>query len=449
MDSMHEECGIFGIVSPERKRVGNITYFGLYALQHRGQESAGIAVSDGERISYYKRLGVVNEVFSEEVLEELQGKLSVGHVRYSTAGGKKTVSNAQPLVTDFKYGMLALAHNGNLTNYEKLKQELEEDGAIFQSDSDSEVLIHLIARSGRKTFREALLASLPRLEGAFSLIAVNNDKIYAIKDRHSIRPLCMGRLRKKLIFSSESCALDMIDGTLVRELEPGEVVCADTSGNISSEFFTDRVEKKICSFEYIYFSRPDSQIFGQSVHEVRKRFGAMLAEKYPVQADVVIPVPDSGISAALGYGDCAGIPYDKGIIRNHYIGRTFIQPMQELRNMKVKMKLNPVPGVVKGKKVVVVDDSVVRGTTSKQIVKLLRNAGAEEVHLRISSPMITGPCRLGIDTPTGNELIANRLEKNDICRELNADSIEYLSVHQLRDCLGGEEFCLGCFQRKE
>jgi len=448
MEKLKEECGVFGIISPETKKVGNITYFGLYALQHRGQESCGIAVSEGGHIRSLKNTGLVSEVFNETVLSTLQGKIAIGHVRYSTSGDKMSVENAQPLVMDFRFGNLALAHNGNITNHDELKLELESQGAIFKSDSDSEVLVHLVARSKHNDFTKALIESLNRLEGAFSMVIINNGNLFALKDKNSIRPLCVGRLRKKLVFASESSAFDMIGARLIRELEPGEVVKSDTRGNFESFFYTDQTEKRLCAFEYIYFSRPDSEIFENSVHKIRKRFGAMLAKNSDTEADVVIPVPDSGVSAALGYSEASNIPYDKGIIRNHYIGRTFIQPAQELRDMKVKMKLNPVPDVVRGKRVIVIDDSIVRGTTSRQIVGLLKNAGAKHVHFKVSSPAILSSCLLGIDTPDEKELIANRMSVEDLTRELGADSLQYLSVDELKECISGENHCMRCFFKK-
>ncbi len=448
MEKLKEECGVFGIISPETKTVGNITYFGLYALQHRGQESCGIAVSEGGHIRSFKNTGLVSEVFNENILSTLQGKIAIGHVRYSTSGGKMSVENAQPLVMDFRFGNLALAHNGNITNSDKLKKELESQGAIFKSDSDSEVLVHLIARSKKDNFTQALIEGLNRLEGAFSMVIINNGNLYALKDKNSIRPLCIGTLRKKIVFSSESCALDMIGAKLIRELKPGEVIKSDIKGDYESFFYTEETEKNLCSFEYIYFARPDSEIFEKSVHKIRKSFGAKLSERSDVKGDVVIPVPDSGISAALGFSEASKIPYDKGIIRNHYIGRTFIQPAQELRDMKVKMKLNPVPDVVRGKKVIVIDDSIVRGTTSRKIVRLLRNAGAKEIHFKVSSPMILSSCSLGIDTPNDNELIANTMDLERLTKELEADSLQFLTTEDLKECISGKEHCMRCFLKK-
>ncbi|MCK9225306.1 MAG: amidophosphoribosyltransferase [Candidatus Muirbacterium halophilum] len=442
---MKDECGVFGICSDKEERIGNIVYFGIYALQHRGQESAGIAVSDkNNKISFYKNTGLVSEVFNQEILSKLQGISAIGHVRYSTSGGKFTIDNAQPLISSFKYGMVALAHNGNITNAAKLKKQLENSGAIFRSDSDSEVLLHLIAKNKSDDFIEALKQEAHKLEGAFSIIILYNNKIIAFKDKNSIRPLCIGKLGNRYAISSESCAFDMIDAVFIREINEGEIIVIEKD-KIISEIYIKKSERKFCAFEHIYFSRPDSVFFEKSVHLSRKEMGRKLAEHFPVNADVVIPVPDSGISCALGYSEYSKIPYDKGIIRNHYIGRTFIQPIQELRNIKVKMKLNPIFHVINGKKIVLVDDSIVRGTTSKKLVSLLKNAGAAEVHLRISCPMIVKPCKLGIDTPSTEELIACRMNKNQIRDYLKADSIEFLELPYLKQCLGQKGYCYKCF----
>ena len=444
---MKEACGIFGISSMQKERVGNFVYFGLYALQHRGQESAGIAVCDNEnRISFYKNNGLVSEVFNQEILSGLQGLSAVGHVRYSTSGGKTSIDNAQPLISTFKFGMVALAHNGNITNSAKLKKKLEDSGAIFRSDSDSEVLLHLIARNSSNDLVQAVKEEADKLEGAFSIILLHKNRLIAFKDRNSIRPLCIGKLGNRYVVSSESCAFDMIDAEFVREIKEGEIVIIENE-KIISEFYTENRERTFCAFEHIYFSRPDSIFFERSVHLSRKDMGKKLAEIYPVNADVVVPVPDSGISCALGFSEYSKIPYDKGIIRNHYIGRTFIQPVQELRNIKVKMKLNPVSHVVRGKRVVLIDDSVVRGTTSKKLVRLLKNAGAREVHLRISCPMVINPCRLGIDTPSREELIACNMNKEKMKDYLEADSIEFLELQYLKECLGENGYCYKCFEK--
>jgi amidophosphoribosyltransferase len=443
---MHEECGIFGIISPENGgKLGNLTYFGLYALQHRGQESAGIAVKNGSKILCHKNVGLVSEVFNDEILQKLDGETSIGHVRYSTSGGSSGI-NAQPIVSNLKFGNIALSHNGNITNSEKLKFELEKRGAIFQTDADSEILLHLIAQSDTDDFYTALNESLKKLEGAFCFLIIYDDKLIAVKDRNSTRPLCVGKLRDKTVISSESCALEMIDAEFIREIEPAEILVVDKSGNMKTSKFTPETDKKFCIFEYIYFARPDSVFWGVDVHSARKIMGEKLAEKFKFNADIVIPVPDSGISAALGFSAKSKIPYEKGIIRNHYIGRTFINPTQELRNMKVKMKLNPVKSIIKGKKVVLVDDSIVRGTTSKKLVRLVKEAGAVEVHVAISSPPVISPCTLGMDTPTCNELIANSLSINEIAEHIGADSLVYLSVDELEESIESVKgFCTKCF----
>ncbi|MGM0608363.1 MAG: amidophosphoribosyltransferase [Candidatus Muiribacteriota bacterium] len=441
---LQEECGIFGIISPEFKKLANLTYYGLYSLQHRGQESAGIAVSDTENISSMKEMGLVSEVFDEEHLERMRGNLAIGHVRYTTSGSSSRM-NVQPIISTFKYGTVAIAHNGNITNADYLKKELEDDGAIFQTDSDTEILLHLISRSSQNNFLNALRDELCKLEGAFSFVIIHKDKLIAVKDKKSIRPLCIGRLKKKIVISSETCALDMIGAKLIREMEPAEVYSIDLNGNEEIFKYEKNPQINFCVFEYIYFARPDSTFFNINVHEARKKMGRILARKHPVKADLVIPVPDSGISAALGYSEESKIPYEKGIIRNHYIGRTFINPTQELRNMKVKMKLNCIKSVIEGKKVVLIDDSIVRGTTSKKIVKLVKEAGAEEVHVRISSPPVLNPCFFGMDTREKDELIANSRSVEDIRRYIKAHSLEYIHKNELLKCFENLSLCHICF----
>ena len=383
-DGWHDECGVFGIHGhPE---ASNMAYLGLYALQHRGQESAGIASSDGEKIIFHKEMGLVADIFSEEILSRLPGRTAIGHVRYSTTGSSE-LKNAQPLVVDFESGSIAIAHNGNLVNAHELKRELEVSGSIFQSSMDTEVIVHLIARSRKERIEDRIVDALNQVRGAYSLLFMTRDKLIGVRDPHGIRPLALGKLKGEggTVITSESCALDLIEAEYLREVEPGEMVVVDARGTHSHRPFLPAVER-FCIFEYIYFARPDSIMGGTCIYEVRKALGRQLAKECPVNADVVIPVPDSGVPAALGFSEASGIPFEMGLIRNHYVGRTFIEPQQSIRHFGVKIKLNVVRGVVSGKRVVVVDDSIVRGTTGRKIIKMIRAAGAKEVHFRISSP---------------------------------------------------------------
>src|SRR6202044_3673925 len=401
-DHFHDHCGVFGIFGhPEAAKM---TYLGLYALQHRGQESAGIASTDGADVHVHKSLGYVQDIFTPSVIAKLPGEVSIGHTRYSTAGDN-VLMNAQPVVIDCNKGKIALGHNGNLTNAIELRKKLEHRGSIFQTTSDTEVIVHLIARSGSRNLTGAIADALNQVEGAYSLLLLTRDEIYAIRDPRGFRPLCLGRLNGAWVAASETCAFDLIDAEYVREVEPGEMVRISRSG-IESIRFAPEKPHQYCIFEHVYFSRPDSVVFGRPVNESRERLGRLLAREHPVEADIVVPVPDSGVPAAVGYSLESKIPFRMGLIRNHYIGRTFIEPSQAIRNFGVKLKLNPIRGLIEGRRVILVDDSIVRGTTSRKIVRLVREAGATEVHMRISCPPTVSPCYYGVDTPTREELIA-------------------------------------------
>ncbi len=447
-DKLHEECGVFALHGhPE---AANLVYLGLYALQHRGQESAGIAVSDGRKIHNARKMGHVADIFTPDVLNQLPGSLAIGHTRYSTAGDT-SLRNAQPLSVACSKGQVAVAHNGNLTNAIELRRELEEDGSIFQSTSDTEVVLHLVARSRERTLAGALRDALLQIEGAFSLVFLAQDRIIVARDPHGFRPLAMGRLdlpdgTSATVFASETCAFDLIDATYTGDVEPGEMVIVGPEG-LTREYYTTPETPAHCSFEHVYFSRPDSIVFGKSVSDSRERMGRMLAREHPVDADVVVPVPDSGVAAALGYASESGIPYRQALIRNHYVGRTFIEPSQAIRDFGVKLKLNPIRHLLEGKSVVLVDDSIVRGTTSRKIVRMVRNAGAREVHLRISCPPTISPCYYGVDTPSQDELIAANNDLEQIREYVEADSIAYLSLGSLQEAIRDSEqhFCYSCY----
>lgn len=442
-DKFKEECGIFGVFS-KKNSVASPIYYGLVALQHRGQESAGIAVSNGEEILQKKGLGLVDEAFKDFHLEALSGNLGIGHVRYSTFGGSSLV-NAQPLTFKCRIGNLSLAHNGNLVNAEDIRKQLEQQGTIFQTTNDSEVIAHLLARSTTDKLEEAIVSALSQVRGAYSLVIMTLDKLIAIRDPHGIRPLCIGNLGGDYIVASETCALDTVGAEFVREVEPGEMVIIDKEG-ITSEIIFAGKKSAFCSFEYIYFARPDSDFQGKNVHSVRKKLGKYLAKKYPVEADIVTGVPDSSLSAAAGFAEQLKIPYEMGLVRNRYIGRTFIKPSQETRITGVSLKLNPVKQLVNGKRVVMVDDSIVRGTTSKRIITLLRNAGAKEVHVRIASPMVKFPCHLGIDTSSKGELLANKMSIEKMKEAIGADSLAFLTEKELYEGIGLKEgLCTACF----
>jgi amidophosphoribosyltransferase len=447
-DKLHEECGVFALYGhPE---ASNLVYLGLYALQHRGQESAGIASSDGRKIHSVRKMGHVADIFTPEVLNELPGKLAIGHTRYSTAGDT-TLKNAQPLSVACSKGQVAVAHNGNLTNAIELRRELEEDGSIFQSTSDTEVILHLVARSRERTLSGALRDALLQIEGAFSLVFLAQDRIIVARDPHGFRPLAMGRLELSsgevcTVFASETCAFDLINATYENDVLPGEMVIVGPEG-ITREFYTTPEKPAHCVFEHVYFSRPDSIVFGKPVAESRELMGRLLAREHPVEADVVVPVPDSGVAAAIGYAAESGIPYRQALIRNHYVGRTFIEPSQAIRDFGVKLKLNPVRHLLEGKRVILVDDSIVRGTTSRKIVRMVRSAGAREVHVRISCPPTISPCYYGVDTPSQRELIAANNSIKEIEQFVEADSLAYLHLDRLREAVKDNDhrFCYACY----
>lgn len=444
--NIREECGVFGIYG--HAEAANHAYLGLYALQHRGQEGAGICSSDGNSLYLEKAMGHVSEVFSEKRLKRLPGTAAIGHNRYSTAGGSH-LKNVQPLMVNFSLGSLAIAHNGNLTNAFALKKQLEKEGAIFQSNSDSEVIVHLIAHSREETAQDKIIDAVNQIKGAFSLLILREKELYAVRDPHGVRPLSIGLLGDAFVVASETCALDLIGATYIRDVEPGEIVRICENG-VDSMKINPSKKKAHCVFEFIYFSRPDSNIFGGvNVHSVRKELGRQLAIESYHDADVVIPVPDSGVPATLGYANESGIPLDFGLVRNHYIGRIFIEPKQSIRHFGVKIKLNPVRQILKGKRVVVVDDSIVRGTTSKKIIKMIRETGqATEIHMRISSPSTIGPCFYGIDTPTRGELIASTHVVDEIRKFITADSLAYLSMEGLRSVIPNpDDYCYACFTK--
>lgn len=443
---MKEFCGLFGICG--HKDAARLTYLGLYSLQHRGQESAGIVVSDGKKVRQHKGMGLVSDVFSSENIVPLTGHFAIGHVRYSTTGSS-TIKNAQPFLVEHSKDPLAIAHNGNLVNAYQLREMLKNKGAIFQSTLDSEIILHLIARSTKGNFEDRLVNALTKIRGAFSLLMLTKDKVIGVRDPNGFRPLCLGQIDGCWVLTSETCALDLIGAKYVREIEPGEIVFIDEQGIRSISPFP-KYRHSFCIFEYIYFARPDSSIFGHSVYMVRKRLGKKLAEEHKVKADFVMPIPDSGNYAALGYVEGSGLPFEMAMIRNHYIGRTFIQPSQEIRDFRVKVKLNPVKELLKGKRVVIVEDSIVRGTTSKARVKAVREAGAKEVHMRVSCPPLRFPCYYGIDFPTKDELIASTRKIDEIRQYIGLDSLEYLSLEGMLSCMpiSPKEFCTCCFTGK-
>jgi amidophosphoribosyltransferase len=453
MKSFKDECGVFGVWNDDE--ASKLTYLGLYALQHRGQESAGIVSLKGrgpEGVhTMFKGLGLVHDVFTEAQLDnELVGDVCIGHVRYSTTGSN-LLANAQPLTARLKNSAVAIAHNGNIVNAHVLREQLTQEGAIFQGTNDTEVLLHMLARRGHMKFMDALKESVEKLEGAFSLLLLTQKKLIAIRDPHGFRPLALGTRRnakgeQSYILSSETCAFDLIGARYVREIKPGEIFWVDETGE-HSIMMDSKKKLAQCIFEHVYFSRPDSVVFGKSVYQTRKNLGRLLARENKVDADIVVPVPDSGVPAALGYAEESKIPFDMGIIRNHYVGRTFIEPKQSIRSFGVKIKLNPQTEVLKDKRVVVIDDSLVRGTTSKKIIALMRAAGAKEIHLRIAAPPTVGPCFYGVDTPRKSELIANSMSVEEIRKFVEADTLAYLSDTNLFQSLQGtsEQFCAACF----
>ncbi len=445
-NGLHEECGVFGIYDKDDIDISSAVYYGLFALQHRGQESCGIAVNDDGTIRVSKDMGLVSDVFTPERLSALKGSIAIGHVRYSTTGAS-TPENAQPLVTQYVKGTLSIAHNGNLTNCISLKKKLQSEGAMFRTDVDSEVIAYLLAkkRSETPSVEDAVREVMTEIEGGYALLVMSPRKLIAARDPYGLKPLVMGTLGNDIVFASESCALDSVGAQYVRDVRPGEIVIVDDEG-IRSVLTTPKREAK-CVFEYIYFARPDSVMDGISVYESRLRAGALLAKQHPVPADIVIGVPDSGLDAALGYSQESGIPYVKGFVKNNYVGRTFIKPSQQLRKQAVRIKLNPIIPAVKGKRVIMIDDSIVRGTTIANIVKMLRNAGATEVHVRISSPPFMHPCYYGTDVPSCDALIACQHTIPEICEIIGADSLGYLNVDSLGEMLGeeGHKFCDACF----
>lgn len=442
-DHFRDACGVFGIFGHDA--AANLTYLGLHALQHRGQESAGITTTDGTILRTHRAEGLVQDVFTAAVLAKLPGRSAIGHVRYSTAGGSG-LRNAQPIMVRYGGGMIAVAHNGNLTNAATLRSRLEAEGSIFQGTTDTEVIVHLMARSRATTAEARLVDALRSVEGAFSLTVLTEDKVIGVRDPWGVRPLVLGRVGDAWALASETCAFSLIDATLEREVMPGEMVVIDHTGVTSRRYLPD-VDRKACIFEHVYFARPDSKVFGRGVYSVRRALGRRLAMEAPIEADVVIAVPDSGVPAAIGYAEASKIPYGIGLVRSHYVGRTFIEPAQAIRHFGVKLKLAPVEEVIAGQRVVVVDDSLVRGTTSRKIIAMLRASGAKEVHLRISSPPITHSCFYGIDTPSKSELVASRMSVPEIGQMLGCDSVAFLSeaglLEAARDDAGG--FCDACF----
>ncbi len=442
-DKFREACGIFGIFGhPE---AANLSYLGLYALQHRGQESAGIAASDGEKVRLSRAMGYVADAFSGEILKGLPGPIAIGHVRYSTAGDSG-LTNAQPILIDCAHGQIGICHNGNLVNARELRDELVDRGSIFQTNSDTEVVLHLYARSKAGAVEDAVVESIAQVQGAFSLLMITKDRLIAVRDPHGFRPLAIGRLGEAVIICSETCALDLIGATYVRDVEPGEVVVVSAGGVRSIKPFPP-APLAHCIFEHVYFARPDSYVFGESVNEVRTNLGRMLAREAPADADVIVPVPDSGVCAAVGYAEQSGIPMRMGLIRNHYVGRTFIQPQQSIRHFGVKVKLNPVRSILEGKRVVLVDDSIVRGTTSRKIVRMVKAAGAREVHMRISCPPTISPCFYGVDTPRKSELIAATHTIDEVRDYVEADSLRYLSLEGLMGTVQARRsaYCSSCY----
>jgi amidophosphoribosyltransferase len=450
-DKFREECGVVAIhAHPEAEK---LAYLGLHALQHRGQESAGIVTSDGLSLHAHRAMGLVADIFKEEELSKLHGTLAIGHTRYSTAGDSSLL-NAQPIMVQSNKGVMALAHNGNLVNAQEIRSRLEGQGSIFQTNSDTEVIVHLIALSREHTLPEAIADALRRVEGAFSLVMISSDRIFAARDPRGFRPLAMGKIpaasgekHDTVVFASETCAFDLIGATFERDVKPGELVIVGPEG-VASRFYSPAAPQSSCIFEHVYFSRPDSMVFGRAVQVSREGLGRQLAREAPAEADIVVPVPDSGVTAAIGYASESGLPLRFGLIRNHYVGRTFIEPRQTVRDFGVKLKLNPVRSLLEGKRVVLLDDSIVRGTTSRKIVRMIRGAGASEVHMRISCPPTISPCFYGVDTPSKKELIAANRTVDEIRDFIGADSLAYLSLEGLKQACGDGEkttYCTACY----
>lgn len=445
-DKVFDECGVVGVYAPGKVDIARLVYFGLHSLQHRGQESSGIASNKDGKIQYYKEMGLVQEVFNDEIIGRLQGDISIGHVRYSTSGESHAV-NAMPLVVYHKGGSLALAHNGNLVNAELLREEMQDRGVIFQTSIDSEVIAALIARFIRdNTIEESIVKTLELVQGAYALVITSGTKLIGVRDPNGIRPLCIGRMKEGYVLSSESCIFPLLGAKFVRDVEPGEIVVIEDK-ELKSMRYNKGQKKAICAFEYVYLARPDSDIDGRSVYMARTEAGRTLAKEYPVEADMVIAVPDSGTVAAIGYAEESGIPFGEGLIKNRYVGRTFIQPDQRMRELSVRLKLNVLRDNVKGKRIIMVDDSIVRGTTSGKIVKMLKDAGATEVHVRVSSPPVIHSCHFGIDTPNEDKLVAARHTIEEIRKMIGADSLGYLSVEGLLKSinLGSDQVCVACF----
>lgn len=456
-DKFKEECGVFGIYSPHEKnqveaidefavkKVSAITYYALCALQHRGEESAGIVVSDGTDLTFYKGMGLVSDIFNSEILAKMTGFSSIGHVRYSTTG-VSNINNAQPIVAESKIGKIAIAHNGNLINASILKELMEDSGVVFQTDSDSEVLLNLIAKNLSRGIEKAVLDAILAVKGSFAIIVLTKDKLIAARDPNGIRPLCLGKIRSSFIIASETCAIDAVGGEFIRDIKPAEIIIIDENGLKSFSLY-EKTNLMTCAFEYIYFARPDSFIDGISVYKTRVEAGRYLYQEHKINADIVVGIPDSGIAAAIGYSEESGIPNAIGFIKSKYVGRTFINPQQQIREEKVSVKLNPLKVNIENKRVLLIDDSIVRGTTSKRLVELIRNAGAKEVHLAIASPVVKFPCYFGIDTPLRSELIGAHKNIEQIRDEIGCDSLSYLSINGLLKSLGKNNgFCLGCFE---
>lgn len=444
LDKLHEECGVFGVYAREEHLdISSLTYYGLYALQHRGQENAGIVTCDGGKMVIKKDAGLVSDIFSHEELKKMQGNSAIGHVRYSTAGDSSAM-NAQPLLAQLKVGEIAIAHNGNLVNADIVRELLEDCGIVFHTTIDSEVILNLLSRSIKKGIERAVVDTMQAIKGSYAIVLLTKDELIAVRDPHGIRPLCIGKINQSYVVASESCALDAVGATFERDVEPGEIIIINEQG-LKSIKFAEKSEMAVCAFEYVYFARPDSVMDGLSVHKSRMNAGKILYEEYPVDADIVVGVPDSGISAAVGYSRASGIPFEMGLVKNKYIGRTFIAPSQELRERAVSVKLNALKECIEGKRVVLIDDSIVRGTTSKRLVEILRKAGAKEVHFRASSPAVKYPCYFGIDTPYRSQLIGANLDIDEIKEAIGADSLGYLSIEGLLKSLDSSKgYCLGC-----
>ena len=437
---IHEECGVFGVYHVSS--AASLSYFGLHALQHRGQEAAGIATSDGQNIKCIKGKGLITEVFNTETINKMDGIHAIGHVRYSTDGGNE-IENVQPIMVRAHTGHFGAVHNGQIVNASELKEELENLGSIFQGSSDSEIMLHLIQREAG-TFVEKIMGACRKMEGAYAFIIMTKDCMYAVRDKNGLRPLSLAFLEDGYCISSETCAFDIVGAKFIRDIEPGDVVRIASDG-VKSFHYTDQVQHKMCAMEYIYFARPDSSIEGINVHTSRRHAGMLLAKSDDVEADIVIGVPDSSLSAAIGYSEASGLPYEIGLIKNRYVGRTFIQPTQKQRERGVRMKLSAISSIVSGKRVVMVDDSIVRGTTSRRIVKLLKDAGATEVHVRIASAPFSSPCFYGVDTSTYEELISARMDVDELCTYINADTLKFMTIEQMREAIPTQDLCVSCF----